>query len=164
MERLDVWWNKILETKRYPILSSLVKASLSIFAGPKVERSFSMMNDIIDSRSGRTEIDTYSVIMTVKYQLKSAGVTVLIKFHRKDNLRGPVDGSVCYYIRTACSRYKKRLASKREVMLQRQRKLTTKKNPKIKGAKKKSKVHEKVTVKSAFYFYNFIRQSYLSFS
>ena len=164
MERLDVWWNKILETKRYPILSSLVKASLSIFAGPKVERSFSMMNDIIDSRSGRTEIDTYSVIMTVKYQLKSAGVTVLIKFHRKDNLRGPVDGNVCYYIRTACSRYKKRLASKREVMLQRQRKLTTKKNPKIKGAKKKSKVHEKVTVKSAFYFYNFIRQSYLSFS
>ena len=118
----------------------------------------------LDSRSGRTEIDTYSVIMTVKYQLKSAGVTVSIKFHRKDNLRGPVDGNMCYYIRTACSCNKKRLASKREVMLQRQRKWTTKRNPKIKGAKKKSKVHEKVTVKLAFYFYNFIRQSYLSFS
>ena len=49
-------------------------------------------------------------------------------------------------------------------MLPRQRKLTTKKNLKIKGTKKKSKVHEKVTVKLAFYFYNFIRQSYLSFS
>ena len=52
-ERLDVWWSKIFETKRYPILSSVVKASLSIFTG-----SFSMMNGIIDSRSGRTEIDT----------------------------------------------------------------------------------------------------------
>ena len=64
---------------------------------------------------------------------------------------------MCYYIQTACSRYKKRLATKREVMLQRQRKLTTKKNPKIKRTKKKSKVHEKVTVKLVFYFYNFIR-------
>ena len=69
-ERLDVWWNKIFETKHHPILSSVVKASLTIFTGPMVEISFSMMNDIIDSQSGRTEIDTYSTIMTVKYQLK----------------------------------------------------------------------------------------------
>ena len=48
---------------------------------------------------------------------------------------------------------KKRVATKQEVMLQRQRKLTTKKNPKIKGTKKKSKVHGKVTVKLAFHFY-----------
>ena len=47
-ERLDGWWTKIFETKRYPILSSLVKASLSIFTGPMVEISFSMMNNIID--------------------------------------------------------------------------------------------------------------------
>ena len=146
------------------MLSSVVKASLSIFTGPMVESSFSRMNGIIDPRSGRTEIDTYSPIMTVKYQLKSAGVTASSKFYRKDILKDPVDGNMCYYIRTACLRYKNRLATKREVMLQRQRKLTTKKNPKIKGTKKKSKVHEKVTVKLAFYFYNFIRQSYLSFS
>ena len=108
------------------------------------ESSFSMMNDIIDPRSGRTEIDRYSVTMTVKCQLISAGVTASSKFYRKDILRDPVDGNMCYYIRTASSRYKKRLATKREVMLQCQRKLTTKKNPKIKGTKKKSKVHKKV--------------------
>ena len=45
-----------------------------------------------------------------------------------------------------------------------QRQVTTKKNPKIKGTKKKSKVHGKVTVKLAFYFYNFICQSYTGFS
>ena len=57
-ERLDVWWSKIFKTKRYPILGSVVKASLSVLTGPMVESSFSMMNGIIDSRSGRTEIDT----------------------------------------------------------------------------------------------------------
>ena len=76
-ERLDGWWTKIFETKRYPILSSLVKASLSIFTGPIVESSFSIMNDIIDLQSGKTELAAYSAIMTVKYQLKSAGVTAL---------------------------------------------------------------------------------------
>ena len=72
-----------------------------------VESSFSMMNGIIDPRSGRTEIDTYSAIMTVKYQLKSAGVTASSKFYRKDILRDPVDRNMCYYIRIAFSRYKK---------------------------------------------------------
>ena len=52
------------------------------------------MNDFIDSRSVRTEVDTYSAIMTVKYQLKSAGVTASSKFYRKDILRDPVDGNV----------------------------------------------------------------------
>ena len=121
------------------------------------------MNDIIDSWSGRTGIDTNSVIMTVKYQLKSAGVTASSKFYRKDILRDPVDGNMCYYIRTACSHYKKKLATKREVILQRQRKLIKKKNPKIKGTKKKSKVHEKVTVKLAFYFYFYSPKLYKFF-
>ena len=80
------------------MLSSVVKASLSIFTGPMVESSFSRMNGIIDPRSGRTEIDTYSPIMTVKYQLKSAGVTASSKFYRKYILRDPVDRNMCYYI------------------------------------------------------------------
>ena len=83
-----------------------------------VEISFSMMNDIIDSWSSITEIDSYSVIMTVKYQLKSTGLTASSKFYRKDILRDHVDRNMCYYIRTACSRYKKRLAIKWELRLQ----------------------------------------------
>ena len=126
-----------------------------------VESSFSMINDI-GSWSGRTEIDTYSVIMTVKCQLKSPVVTAWSKFYRNDILRDPADRNMYYYIRTACLRYKKRLATKREVMLQHPRKLTTKKSQEIKGTRK-SKVCEKLTIKLAFYFYNFIRQSYSSF-
>ena len=41
-EGVDVWWNKVFETKQYPMLSSIVRASLSIFTGPVVESSFSM--------------------------------------------------------------------------------------------------------------------------
>ena len=63
-KRLDIWWNKVFKTKRYPVLSSLVCPCLSIFMGPMVECSFSIMNDIIDSRSGHMQIDTYSVIVT----------------------------------------------------------------------------------------------------
>ena len=66
------------------MLSSIVRASLSVFAQPMVENLFSVMNSIIDLHSDRAEIDTYSAIMTVKYQLKSAGVTASGKFHRKD--------------------------------------------------------------------------------
>ena len=107
-EHLYEWWNKIFETKGYPILSSVVKASLSIFTGPMVEISFSMMNVIIDSQSGKTKIDTYSAIMTGKYQLKSARVTASSKFYRKYILRDPVDGNMCYYIPIPCSCYKKK--------------------------------------------------------
>ena len=69
--------------KWYPMLSSIGRASLIIFIGLMVEISFSMMNNIIGLRSGRTEIDTYSAIINIKYQLKSAGVTASSNFHRK---------------------------------------------------------------------------------
>ena len=68
-ERLDVRWNNVFKTNRYSVLSTLVRPCVSIFTGPMVECSFSMMNDIIDSRSGHMEIETYSAIMTT-IQLK----------------------------------------------------------------------------------------------
>ena len=112
-ERLDVWWNKVFKTNRYPVLSSLVRPCLSIFTGPMVECSFSMMNDIINSRSGHMEIEAYSAIMTTKYSLKSSKSAAL-KFNRKDILRDPVDSTLSYYMRTSSSRYKKCLKTKRD--------------------------------------------------
>ena len=125
------------------MLSSIVKASPSVFTRPMVESLFSMTTDIIDLHSARTEIDTYSAIMTVKYQLKSAGMIASSKFHRKDIFRDSVDGNLCYYMQAYRFRYKKRLSTKQEAMLKRQGKLTAKKNLKIKGAKKRSKVHQR---------------------
>ena len=118
-----------------------MRASLSIFAQPMVQSLFSIMNSIVDSHSDRTEIDTCSAIVTVKYQLNSAGVTASGKFHRKDIQENRVNGN----LQASFSQYKERLFTKQEAMLKRQRKLTAKKNPKIKGSKKRNKVHEKVT-------------------
>ena len=101
----------------------MVKASLCVFTRPMVESSFSMMNDIVDLCSGRTEIDTYSTIMSVKYQLKSAGVTASSEFHRKI-FKDPVDEKLCYYVQASRFQYKKRLSSKQEAMLKQQGKLT----------------------------------------
>ena len=120
-----------------------MKASPCVFTRPMVESLFSMTTDIIDLHSARTEIDTYSAIMTVKYQLKSAGMIASSKFHRKDIFRDSVAGNLCYYMQAHRFRYKKRLSTKQEAMLKRQGKLTAKKNLKIKGAKKRSKVHQR---------------------
>ena len=46
-ETLDVWWNKVFVAKHYPMLSSTLRVSLSIFTGSMVESWFSMMNGII---------------------------------------------------------------------------------------------------------------------
>ena len=116
-ERLDIWWNKVFKTKSYPVLSSLVRPCLTIFTGPMVECSFTVMNDIIDSRSGRMEIDTYSAIVTTKYNIKSTGKSAAIKYNRKDILRDPVDSTFSYYMPTASSGCKKYLKSKRDKML-----------------------------------------------
>lgn len=140
-ERLDSWWSKVFKTGRYPMLSCLVRASLSIFTGPMVESSFSMMNDIIDSRSGRMDIDTYSAIMTTKYNLKSSGKTASQKFSRKDVQRDPIDSKMLYFVRTSNSRYKKRLSKNAEDLSEKKKLLSSNKLiPVIKP--KKTKVHE----------------------
>ena len=54
--------------------------------------------------------------MSVKYQLKSAGVTASSEFHRKI-FKDPVDEKLCYYVQASRFQYKKRLSSKQEAML-----------------------------------------------
>ena len=87
--RGDLWWYKLVE--RYPILTKLSLAALTIFHG-----SFSVMGDIMDKKSGRMNVETYSAIQTVKYSLtakasKSSKKQKTIQFfHREDRLKSPV--------------------------------------------------------------------------
>ena len=67
--RLDSWWNNVFKSGKYPDLSKVVKAEVSICTSPQIEASFSMMNDIIDTRSSRMDIATHGAIMNVKYGL-----------------------------------------------------------------------------------------------
>ena len=144
-ERLDVRWNNVFKTNRYSVLSTLVRRCVSIFTGPMVECSFSMMNDIIDSRSGRMEIEAYSAIMTTKYSLKSSKSAAL-KFNRKDILRDPVDSTLSYYMRTSSSRYKKCLKTKRDKMLLKKKNLSEKVFSEVTKKRRKETVHKQVII------------------
>jgi hypothetical protein len=56
---IDVWWSWVFKSKKYPELTKLMKAFLSIFHGPIVESSFNIMGDILDEWSCRMNVDTY---------------------------------------------------------------------------------------------------------
>ena len=122
------------------MLSTLVRPCVSIFTGPMVECSFSMMNDIIDSRSGRMEIEKYSAIMTKKYSLKSSKSAAL-KFTRYI-----VDSTLLYYMRTSSSRYKKCLKTKRDKMLLKKKDLSEKVFSEVTKKRRKETVHKQVII------------------
>ena len=66
------WWCSI--SKTYPLLFKVVEGVLSIFHGPQVESSFSVMGDVIDPKSSRMDIKTYDAIQSVKYTLRGSQV------------------------------------------------------------------------------------------
>ena len=56
--QLDIWWRKVFKSCKYPTLSLVVKACLSISTGSHVEASFSRMNDIINKKSNCMGIES----------------------------------------------------------------------------------------------------------
>ena len=44
-KELDEWWDLVFQTEKYPHLTLVVEAALSIFTGSMVEGSFSMLNN-----------------------------------------------------------------------------------------------------------------------
>ncbi|XP_023930192.1 uncharacterized protein LOC112041353, partial [Lingula anatina] len=124
--RLDVWFSKLFEDNSYPALYKIVRAILSIFHGPQVESSFNVMGDIIDSRSGRMNIETYNSIQIVKYGLSSrkeseSSVSVALdQFRRKDVVYDPVDVRLCHKIRGSSGKYRKILEEQRQKLAEKQ--------------------------------------------
>ncbi|XP_060789431.1 uncharacterized protein LOC132894118 isoform X2 [Neoarius graeffei] len=110
--RLDHWWREVMPC--YPALGKVVRACLSIFTGPKMEQSFSFMNDLIGAKSNRMAVQTYAAIQAVKYDLKARRTNSLDYYNREDILRDPVDKSVCYHMQTAHGRYAKKLREMKE--------------------------------------------------
>ena len=104
----------VFKSGKYPTLSLVIKACLSIFSGPHVEASFSQMNDIIDKKSNRMGIDTYSGIINVKYSLQATSSSAL--YRRSDPIHDPVNKNLCYYIRTAHAKFKKRSSVKKQTV------------------------------------------------
>lgn len=57
-EKLDLWWARVHNTGRYPLLTSVVKGVISCFHGPMVEGSFSIMGDVLDDSSANMRMET----------------------------------------------------------------------------------------------------------
>ena len=68
--RADNWWWQLNE--KQPVLSKLSLAALTVFHGPRVESSFSVMGDVMDKKSVQMNVPTYSAIQTeVQFSCKS---------------------------------------------------------------------------------------------
>lgn len=100
-DRLDTWWNYIFKSERHPRLSKVAKAALSIFTGPQIEASFSMMNNIIDKLSSHICMVTYGAIMNVKYGLIARGHSSFQEYHLKSKLYDPVNTVLGCHMSTA---------------------------------------------------------------
>ena len=72
-------------------MSKLVFALLSCFHGPQVEGSFNTMGDIIDPKSYRMQVHTYSAVQTVKYGLRATKKCAVEYFHRAEVLHDKLD-------------------------------------------------------------------------
>lgn len=98
--RIDTdWWVPIFhlisgtgldQKQRYPVLSVLVKALLSIFSGPIVEGSFNIMGDIIEEDRACLTTENYEAIAIIKQRLKATretAVTMKISEKMKTNVQ-----------------------------------------------------------------------------
>ena len=104
--------------ERYPNLSKVALAMLSIFHGPRVESSFSMMGNILDEKSGRMSLQTYSAIQTVKYSMadnkaSSHSCKSIALFKRDDIRTSPLMPLLSDNMRSARHRYRKQLEEKK---------------------------------------------------
>ena len=70
-----MWWANVMSTGKYPALSRVIRVAISIFHGPIVGSSFSLMGDIIDPKSLNMDISSLNAIHTTKYAMKSRGMT-----------------------------------------------------------------------------------------
>ncbi|XP_052464897.1 uncharacterized protein LOC128021632 [Carassius gibelio] len=95
------WWAHVMSLGKYPALSQVIRRALSIFHGPLVESSFSLMGDVIDAKRSSMKISTFDAVQTVKYVLRSRGKTGISMFKRAD-----IDKTLCQNIRVAGRRDK----------------------------------------------------------
>jgi hypothetical protein len=80
------------------------------------------MNDIIDSKSGRINIETYNSIQSIKYGLKASGKSAVNYFKKKDFLHERTDVALCQNMRSACHQYKQELERKK-ALIEKEKKL-----------------------------------------
>ena len=135
--RLDTWWNAIFEGMNYPNLSKILMAVLSCFHGPQVEGSFSIMGTIMNKRTAKLNISTFSAIQSIKYELKSVSKTAVEYFVKKDPLTDCVDGLLVRNMRGAYKLYSQEQEEGRKRELERKTALNISKDALVSKLKHK---------------------------
>ena len=138
-QRLDHWWSDVLNKQELVHLGKVVRAALSIFTGPRIEQSFSGMNNTITSTTNRLKTETFSAIQTVKMDLIASKEKSISRYHRRNFLKSPINPWVCKGIQTSSSAYKKKLAANRKIAVDRRKDLSI--EPVTK--KKKATIHQR---------------------
>ena len=120
-------------------------ALLTIFHGPRVECSFSVTGDVMDTKSGRMNVSTYSAIQMVKYSLNAKTshafrLKSVQVFQRSDWLKSPVMISEAVEgIRNSMKIYENELAFSKTIITDSTAERVTKKRPVKNVQAKKSK-------------------------
>ncbi|GBO44976.1 hypothetical protein AVEN_173335-1 [Araneus ventricosus] len=140
-EKIVEWWRQVEVSGKYRLLCKVAFSLLTCFHGPKVESSFSMMNNIITPGTSSMNVSTFSAIQTIKYELLSQNETAVNLFNKAEFLSEPVDKELCKNLRQSAKLHKeeqkKNLALKeekeRKLQLQKEKVLTKKAAKKVFG-------------------------------
>ncbi|GBN89833.1 60S ribosomal protein L32 [Araneus ventricosus] len=93
-ESVDLWWRDVENTSKYPLLSRMAFALLTCFHEPKVESSFSILNNVITPGSNRLNVSTFNAMQCIKYELRSQKKkkkSAVCMFSKHDFLKEKVD-------------------------------------------------------------------------
>ncbi|KAF3860132.1 hypothetical protein F7725_000387 [Dissostichus mawsoni] len=135
-ESIVEWWGHVFDKPdKYPSLSAMVKCCLSIFHGPRVESSFSLMNEVIDQRSGNMNVPTFNAIQT--------GKTAVQLFRREDVKFGEVDRTLCKNINSTAATCKRQQKMNQKEKQQQQSKYGSQASGSAQQAKKQTAEEEK---------------------
>ena len=137
IKRIDTWWSEVKEIGNFQCLSKIVLAILTCFHGPQVESAFSVMGEVIDVKSSRTNIKTYSAIQSIKYKLKAEGKSATEFFRKADYLHDPVNPILVRNMTSANKRNKEEVKQAREAREKRLQELNVKK--KVLSTKRRAK-------------------------
>ena len=88
--------------------------------------SFNEMNDIIDNKSGRINIDTYNAIQNVKFGIRASATSSIEFFRKKDYLHDRVNPLLVKNMRTSYKQYKCILEKRKTVTEEKKDKLKVK--------------------------------------
>ena len=103
-----------------------------------------MVNDVVTPRATRMSVETYSSYMSVKYSLISEGKSAEARYSKKNIMLDPVNKTRAYYLRTARSRYVKRLKTQRGNKEKKSLYIATETRMQLKTKHKIDNEHEKV--------------------